>query len=405
MSQSCLLQRAMRHGFRHRLRPPRQVSVAYSLGLPSDVGSAASRSSSSSSVPPERPSKPSWQEQPQLWMRRAKARAELARDEWYDRADDWRYRSSTFLRQGRRRLEKVQRSWSSGNSASSRTRNGRSGLAVNDFIERAQARYTLANRQFDDWFNAQWPLLQDRLQAFFRRKQEEFRRKLKAPKQREAPRNPGHQTGPPLDVAAMVMLGAGAGGALQGWPGLGLMLAASGATRFTWRFVIAKIDAQDLEGLFRWAPAFLRARRFEIFQRLTREVGVGRAIRAGDPQFVDLSYDKRGHKAMDPLNDYTPEKLFDDVMTSVAVHPRMQEVLGGGIRAVQEPDKVVYRIVEGVAEVYLGWKVAGPVGGAEIQVKATASLVDYIYVFPDPTGRYGVAPAAFVIRPDRKSVV
>merc|ERR1712178_184413 len=86
-------------------------------------------------------------------------------------------------------------------------------------------------------------------------------------------------------------------------------------------------------------------------------------------------------------------------MTSVAKHPRVLEVLGGDIKHVNEPDKVVYRVVEGIAEVCLAWRIVGSKAEAEIQVKSTARLLDYIYVFPKPTGRYQMMPPGFVIRP------
>jgi len=277
------------------------------------------------------------------------------------------------------------------------------GLSVNDFMERTHTRYLSANQRFDDWFNAQWPLLVDRAQVELRKRRDQLTQKLQASsakiKSSAKSARPASGSGPPVDAAAVFLMTAGVGSAVQGLPVFGVFLVACGTTRASWRFVIGKLDAQDMQGLFRWAPASLRARRFEIFQRLQRELGVGRAIRAGDRQFVDSMYGNRHQKAMDAENDYTPEKLFDDAMSSLAEHPRMKEILGGEILHVKEPDKVVYRIVEGVAEVYLGWRLAGPSGGAEIQVKATASLLDFIYVFPDPTGRYGMAPASFVIRP------
>lgn len=395
MSRHCIRQGAMTHGLHRGLRPYGQAPSLSTLLHDMAIG-ASRGTSSSSSVPPKPPAnRPPWQEQPLRWARRVRARAELARDEWRDRADEYRDRGSFWIREQRRRLEDVR--------AGRRPTGFPHGLSVNDFLERTHTRYLSANQRFDEWFNAQWPLFADRVQVKLRNRRDRLVQKLEALaakiKASAKSTQPASGSGPPVDAAAMALMTAGVGSAIQGLPGFGMFLVASGAIRASWRFVMGKLDDQDIHGLFRWAPASFRARRFEIFQRLQREVGVGRAIRAGDPQFVDSMYDKRHHKAMNPENDYTPEKLFDDAMSSLAEHPRIKEILGGEILDVQEPDKVVYRIVEGVSEVYLGWRIAGRSGGAEIQVKATASLLDFIYVFPDPAGRYGMAPASFVIRP------
>lgn len=268
-----------------------------------------------------------------------------------------------------------------------------SSFSLNDSLERSHRRWIAANDRFDDWFNAQWPIWQSELTHRSRELLQRMRNgELSQSQSTKGPR--------PFDTPAMLLVGAGMGCALQGWPSAGVVLTVGGALRGTSRFVVQKVDAEDMQGLFRWAPAsWGPARRAEIFNRLQHEVHVSRKIRAGDPQYETYNNPYAGHKAMDPLNDYTPEKLFDDAMTSVASHPRVLETLGGEVKVVSEPDKVVYRIVEGIAEVYLAWHILGPKAGAEIQVKSTACLVDYIYVFPEPVGHYQMALPAFVIRP------
>lgn len=208
-------------------------------------------------------------------------------------------------------------------------------------------------------------------------------------------------SGPALDLPAAILMGVGIGGALQGYAIAGAVVAGSGAARTLCRFVVQRCDAGDAEGLLRWAPRAWRRQGVELFQRCQREIAAARRLRKYDPQDVDFSWiDHGGHKAMDPRNDYTPEQLFQDAMASVAAHPRVCEALGAEVRPLAEPDKVVYRVHEGVTEVFLAWRVAGKEGEGEVQVKATASLLDFIYVFPEPRGRYEAKPEGFVIRPN-----
>ncbi|CAE7897762.1 unnamed protein product, partial [Symbiodinium sp. KB8] len=42
-------------------------------------------------------------------------------------------------------------------------------------------------------------------------------------------------------------------------------------------------------------------------------------------------------------------------------------------------------------------------GDAEVQVKATGSVVDFIYIFPQGRDHYGLQPEGFVIRPNGDS--
>lgn len=204
----------------------------------------------------------------------------------------------------------------------------------------------------------------------------------------------------PFDTTAMVLLGTGAGTAMQGCWKIGSLLTLWGLARATRRFVVHKVDNNDMAGLFRWIPAKLCERRGELFAQLKREIHAARALRAGDKSFIEATARARpGGHAMDSRYDHTPETLFAEAMTSVAVHPRVQDALGSGVHPVAEPDKVVYRMHEGISEVFLGWEVAGALGAAEVQVKATASLVDFIYVFPQTGDKYGLRKPGFVIRP------
>lgn len=264
--------------------------------------------------------------------------------------------------------------------------------SVEEFFYRQHCRWRVANDRFDDWFNAQWPIWKAQF--------------LQSPLLLKAT-SEAKKTRAPFDIPAMLLVGTGIGTVAQGWY-VGILLTIWGSVRGITRFVVQKVDAEDREGLFRWAPApFLEhmqwgpAKRAEIFNRLQHEVHVSRKRQEGDPNYQ--MYNEPGtprHKAMDPLNDYTPEQLFEDAMTSVAVHPRVLEAIGGDVTEVHEPDKVVYRVFEGIAEVYLGWRIVGPGAGAEIQVKATACLLDFIYVFPEPGNKYRLTPESFVIRPN-----
>jgi len=267
------------------------------------------------------------------------------------------------------------------------------GSPVEEFFYRRHCSWRESNDRFDDWFNEQWPIWNAKGLS-----SDLF---LKATSEAQ-------KTRAPFDIPAMLLVGTGIGTVSQGWY-VGILFTIWGSVRGISRFVVQKVDAEDREGLFRWAPApFLEhmqwgpAKRAEIFNRLQHEVHVSRKRREGDPHYQ--SYNEPGtprHKAMDPLNDYTPEKLFEDAMTCVAVHPRVLEAIGGDVTEVHEPDKVVYRVFEGIAEVYLGWRIGGPEAGAEIQVKATACLLDFIYVFPESGSKYRLnAHESFVIRPN-----
>lgn len=266
---------------------------------------------------------------------------------------------------------------------------------VEDRIAHLQYRWRVENDRFDDWFNAKWPTWQAELRRRCREARTDMREGRRFPLPNTIER--------PVDVPTLILVGSGVGVAAQGVPSLGVLLALSGVVRSARNFAIQKVDAKDMDGFFRWAPASLgEARRQEIWNKLRFQINIRRDLREADSYASSSQFFGQGtyhHAAMDPLNDYTPEKLFEDAMTSVARHQRVIETLGADVRVASEPDKVIYRIVEGVAEVYLAWRVAGQEAGAEIQVKATACLVDYIYVFPEPVGRYQVAPQSFVIRP------
>lgn len=282
---------------------------------------------------------------------------------------------------------------------------------ANDAMESAHHKCNEAIESFDDAFNERWY----RLGPEMRRRRQEFQQRLRGGKAASEESSssssssstaPAAVVGPSVDTTAAVLMSVGISGAYQGYP-MFVLLTIWGASRGACRFVTKHVDANDMEGMFRYAPASVRAKKVEHFARLQREVETARALRRGDLRYTDLSWLDRGgtrpqpgyQEAMDPRYDHTPETLYDETMEALIVHPRVIEVVGGDIRAQKEPDKVVYRIVEGIAEVYLGWHIVGSNGAAEVQVKATASIVDFIYIFPQATAKYQMDATAFVIRP------
>lgn len=328
---------------------------------------------------------PPWWDRPKRWARRKVAEAELAAQEWQERAMEWRdglWQRIVALLHDAPRYAREQQMRSDG-------------LALNAFMERMHAKWLAANQRLDDRFNAQWPLMQAELERQWHRLRHG---RGAASVQRHIPA---------FDTPAVMLIGAGTGIALHGFTGAGMVLGLSGCVRGVSRFVLRKVDTEDVRGLFRWVPQCVldAGMRKRIFDRLRLERQSFHRLRDGGVDFSwiddgsDSSENRARRDAMDPLKDYTPERLFEDAMASVVAHPRVQEVLGKNVRPAAEPEKVVYRIVEGIAEVYLAWGVFGDESGAEVQVKSTASCVDFIYIFPDSRGRYGVAPPGFVIRP------
>eukprot|EP00928_Gymnodinium_smaydae_P000539 TRINITY_DN10203_c1_g4_i2.p1 TRINITY_DN10203_c1_g4~~TRINITY_DN10203_c1_g4_i2.p1 ORF type:complete len:375 (+),score=73.34 TRINITY_DN10203_c1_g4_i2:65-1189(+) len=297
------------------------------------------------------------------WVRHARARLDLAAAEMRDRCAELRERATEAP--WRARLQ----AWSR--------------------LAGAQERWRTANTDFDTWFNARYTEQRAKVQDML----------SGSPRARSGgERRSG--AGPPVDLGAALLMGAGIGGSLQGYPAVGLLVAGCGAIRAAGRFTAQRVEANDMEGLFRWAPSALRQRQQDIFRRLQSELKSARKLQSYDSRMVDLSWiDYGGKQALDPKDDYTPSKLFDETMQSLSKHPRVLEVCGAEVRVEQDPDKVVYRVVGGVPEVYLGWRIVGPRGAAEVQVKSSASLLDFIYVFPDGRGRYELKPDGFVIRP------
>jgi len=270
--------------------------------------------------------------------------------------------------------------------------------------EDSREKWRRANDQFDDWFNELcWDLRDNWKQGRVDLKEQYRNFSVRLRESLSKNTSEKKSVPPAVDMPAAIFLGLGSGGIISGQPilcGMGSMLAAWGIGRAVSRVVVRHVDGGDADSLFRLAPAPLYRRREAIYHRLCREVHSWRKIRT---EGVNHAY-MDGHQnatAMHPELDYTPEKLFDDTSVAITKHARVNELLGGGIKATQVPDKVVYRIFEGISEVYLGWHVAGSRGGAEVQVKATASILDYIYIFPDETGRYGMGgKPGLVIRPN-----
>jgi len=261
--------------------------------------------------------------------------------------------------------------------------------ALNSRLHHYDSRWREANNAFDDWFNARFWLAYERFQ--------QHRKQMSASSPKKVSPNC-----PPMDLIAMLYLGAAGGGMLHQQFGLGILFAACGFIRTLRRFVVHHVDTGNVDGMFRWAPAAIHQKRFEIFSRLKQEVFAARKIMSYDSKWIDLSWmDHRSDgKGPDLHNDYTPETLFDDTMLSVSAHPRVSSFLGSNTRPLAEPDKVLYRINGDVSEIYLSWKVVGSKGTAQIQVKSVARVLDFIYVFPDGDGKYGLRPDGFVIRPN-----
>lgn len=314
------------------------------------------------------------------WARRTRARVHFTVEEWRARAEEL----------GEEGLAQLRRRWQ-GPNASARQRDLSGSGALNARLEQLGARWRQANKEFDGWFNAACTRWQDqtikRVQDWKQRYEQAGDASTKS-------------AGPALDTSSVTMIGVGAGCVGHEYLGVGLVLATIGTTRALGRYVVQKVDAGDVDGLFKWVPSSLNLRKQETFLRLRREIDSFRAIRRGE--HMDLSWiNHRGQAhAMNADLDYTPEDLFGDAMSAVAIHPRVLDTIGQDVRPVAEPDKVVYRIHEGVAEVALSWRIRGAAGAAEVQVKSTASLLDFIYVFPEARGRYAVKAPGFVIRPN-----
>jgi len=304
------------------------------------------------------------------WLRGTRTRALLAADELRDRAAEWRQRAaSTCSRPGIGR-------WQPQHLAQRFNRN----------LYDLHTKWQSANRGFDNRFNARCMAL---AAAGWR-----WIGQLRL-------LNPGRVSTPAaLDTPAMLLLGAGTGSCLNGCYTAGACLITWGATRGMWRFMVSKLDGNDVRGLFLWAPARFRERQGELFQWLKEELYVLRSLRKGETRYMSLrGKPLHDNAAMSAQYDHTPETLYADAMSSLAAHPRVRDTLGGNVHAVAEPDKVVYRIHEGISEVFLGWQIRGAEREAEIQVKASACIVDFIYVFPQAAGRYGLKEPGFVIRP------
>ncbi|CAE7034523.1 unnamed protein product [Symbiodinium natans] len=342
------------------------------------------------------------------WLRRKVRRTKLALSEFQESAKERSLHFSAAWRQRLRALRAL------------RT------LPASDLMDLLWSRWTQANRQFDDRFNAWFDrsvaaatsaarqVRDGSAQELWHKSQLRLRllrwRESLVQGSGPAKEGQGQEQGAvpqasarPVDTGVLVLLGAGAGCAGHGLVGPTLALSAWAALRVGRRFVVQCLDAEDANRLFRYAPASLQCRKGELFARMHHELHVMRRIRAGDVRYMGRPGDVAWEAALDPRNDHTPASLFDLAMQSVAAHSRVREWVGETVRAVAEPDKVVYRMHEGITEVYLGWNVRGQLGEAEVQVKASGSVVDFIYIFPQGRDHYGLQPDGFVIRPNGDS--
>eukprot|EP00927_Polykrikos_kofoidii_P059557 TRINITY_DN54706_c0_g1_i1.p1 TRINITY_DN54706_c0_g1~~TRINITY_DN54706_c0_g1_i1.p1 ORF type:complete len:432 (+),score=57.90 TRINITY_DN54706_c0_g1_i1:76-1296(+) len=303
-----------------------------------------------------------WSHRTRRWARRFRVRATLTCHEWRDSAAEWR---SSDLK-----LDRVL-------------------PAVKTCLERAHSRCRQASASFDERFNRSWAQGVDASRDRWA--------KLKDGLQADG----GNAEKTPLDLPATLIMGAGVGGAWEGYYVIGAVVFSCGVSRAVCRFVTQRVDADDVEGLFRWVPSRWCQHKKDIFARLKAEVIMGRRLYNNpllcNPKRYD---DEAARRALDPNFDYTPEQVFDVAMKAITVHPRVREAIGGEVRDVVEPDKVIYRKFEGLTEIALGWEVVGEAGGAEIQVSSSGSILDFIYVFPKATDRYGLTPESFVIRPE-----
>jgi len=276
---------------------------------------------------------------------------------------------------------------------------GWSAHTPNDFCEWSAAQWHRSIIRFDDWFNFHfwrlWGGVYQRADDYIQRL-----RDGENPLMANLFPNPGSepiQYKAPFDLPAGLLVGLGVGTVAQGYT-FPVVFIVWGFARGLRRFVVHRCDDNDIEGLFRFCPLKLQPqRRAAIFHELKREIETCRAIRAGDMRFTDLShFDNSVATAKDPRLAYEPEAMFADAMDSLVQHPRVQSLLGNSIFVEAEPEQVVYRIQSGKPEVYLTWHVGGDSAAAQVQVKAMANQIDFIYVFPHT----GANVSGFAIRPN-----
>jgi len=236
--------------------------------------------------------------------------------------------------------------------------------------------------RFDNWFNAKYAVWQTSFKASTSKASSQAARR-------------------PVDPVVTGLIGCGTGCILISSPYLGAALLFWAAVRTARRHVVMCIDTGTAESLFRWAPESLQRHKLNIINHLRNEVASARGLSSGDAKYVDLSHLDHGADPMasKPSLDYTPEELWKDAMNSLTSHEYVREVIGEQVRALDEPANVLYRIVQGMPEVYMSWNIAGEKLQAEIQVKAFGPVVDFIYVFPRSQGRYEFDRKGFVIRP------
>lgn len=304
-------------------------------------------------------------------------------------------------------------------------------LPPGELVERCWDQMLLANRRFDDRFNAAFYRTMDALMARVKeiqcrgvtehcvaswQRSSGARLLLKlqralgfgAWRQDEKSRTSSRQgtsgkarskADPWLDAGVITLIGMSVGSAMHGFYFYSFLFSTWSCLRSIRRFVVLCLDTEDANRLFRYAPTDLKKRKMDLFNRLHFELNAMRQIRAGNLHYIGRPGEKDWDWVHDPKNDHGPETLFDLAMEAVANHPRVHEWVGTKVLPKAEPDKAVYRMHEGIAETFLGWTVKGELGEAEIQVKSIGSLVDFIYVFPQGRDHYGLVPPEFVIRP------
>eukprot|EP00435_Cladocopium_sp_Y103_P019813 s2168_g4.t2 len=307
-------------------------------------------------------------------------------------------------------------------------------LPPGELVERCWDQMLLANRRFDDRFNAAFYRIMDALMARVKEVQrrgatehclaawqqsrarlqllkllqglglEHTWRQVKDETSRASSRQISgkarSKADPWLDAGVITLIGMSVGSAMHGFYFYSLLFSTWSCLRSLRRFVVLCLDTEDANRLFRYAPTDLKKRKMELFNWLHFELNAMRQIRAGNLHYIGRVGEKDWDWVHDPKNDHGPETLFDLAMEAVANHPRVHEWVGAKVLPKAEPDKAVYRMHEGIAETFLGWTVKGELGEAEIQVKSIGSLVDFIYVFPQGRDHYGLVPPGFVIRPN-----
>lgn len=249
-------------------------------------------------------------------------------------------------------------------------------------MERADAKQREVIARFDDWFNAKYARMSHAVTNSSKAATTKASRKT-------------------MDPVVTGLVGCGTGAALMDMPYVASGVLLWAALRTLRRYVVMCVETGTTESLFRWAPEGLQRHKLFIINHLHNEVASAKGILSGEKKYRDLSHLDDGYipEPSKPKLDLTPEELWKDAMNAICTHEYVKQVMGEQVRAIDEPAHILYRIVQGMPEIYMSWNIAGEKCKAEIQVKAFGPVVDFIYVFPRGTSRYDLDMKGFVIRP------